>query len=439
MQLPLFKSDKKHEKPGFSGTKKNILNDILKTDLNFTVYNEVNRRHYWHAFPAKFPPQLPALFIEYLTDPDEIVLDPMMGSATTLIEANRLGRRSYGLDIDPLAIINTNAKLKCIDRRRIENHLNSIVYNAENKYKSNKKFLAEKIDKRFDEATMDFLNYWFQKSTQLELMALLTEIEKIEDDDIISILYSVFSSTIITKSGGVSMARDLAHTRPHRVQGKKVKSAIQEFAIKVRKILNENVNGVYSNQAAVIKGNARNIPLRDETVNLIVTSPPYANNAIDYMRAHKFSLVWLGYSINELKELRKQYIGAESKININEEPFSKRILKKIESIAEIKSSKSQAFRRYCYEMLKSINEMYRVLEKESPCIIVVASSKICGIDVETHKCLADLGREVGFEVIGIGKRLIDRNRRMMPFSAVKGNSKIEERMHQEYVIGFWKN
>ncbi len=207
----------------------------------------------------------------------------------------------------------------------------------------------------------------------------------------------------------------------------------------MRKILNENVNGVYRNQAAVIKGNARNIPLQNETVNLIVTSPPYANNAIDYMRAHKFSLVWLGYSINELKDLRKQYIGAESKININEDPFSKRIKQKIESIAEIKSSKSHAFRRYCYEMLKSINEMYRVLKKESPCIIVVASSKICGIDVETHKCLAYLGKDVGFEVIGIGKRLIDRNRRMMPFSVVKGNSKIEERMHQEYVLGFWKN
>jgi DNA modification methylase len=45
--------------------------------------------------------------------------------------------------------------------------------------------------------------------------------------------------------------------------------------------------------AFVSFGNAQQLPLQDNSVDLIVTSPPYASNAIDYMRAHKFSLVWL--------------------------------------------------------------------------------------------------------------------------------------------------
>ena len=52
------------------------------------------------------------------------------------------------------------------------------------------------------------------------------------------------------------------------------------------------------------------LPLADGSVDLIVTSPPYAN-AIDYMRAHKFSLVWLGQPIANLSHLRGKYIGAE--------------------------------------------------------------------------------------------------------------------------------
>ena len=39
--------------------------------------------------------------------------------------------------------------------------------------------------------------------------------------------------------------------------------------------------------------------------------PPYASNAIDYMRAHKFSLVWFDYSIDKLMQKRKEYIGGE--------------------------------------------------------------------------------------------------------------------------------
>ncbi len=269
-------------------------------------------------------------------------------------------------------------------------------------------------------------------------MALIIEIEKINDDDIRNILYSVFSSIIITKSGGVSLAMDLAHTRPHRVNDKKVKSAIAEFSSRIRKIVTTN-NNELKNCAIIIEGDTKNIPFKSEIVDLIVTSPPYANNAIDYMRAHKFSLVWLGYQINELKEIRKQYIGAESRIQIDFQEYPEIIKEKFSVIGKENIKKSYAFQRYCFEMLNSIKEMYRVLKRKSPCVLVVASSKICGIDVETHKCLAQMGRMIGFETVGIGKRLINRNRRMMPFSKEKGNSKIEDRMHQEYVIGFWKN
>ena len=64
---------------------------------------------------------------------------------------------------------------------------------------------------------------------------------------------------------------------------------------------------------------------------------------------------------------------------------------------------------------------------------------IRGISTDTQFCLAEIGEMTGFEVPKIGERNLDRNRRMMPAGAkVNENSQIQQRMHKEYVIGFYK-
>ena len=42
----------------------------------------------------------------------------------------------------------------------------------------------------------------------------------------------------------------------------------------------------------------------------MVTSPPYLN-AIDYMRGHKMSLVWMGWTIGALRDVRGEAVGVE--------------------------------------------------------------------------------------------------------------------------------
>jgi len=85
------------------------------------------------------------------------------------------------------------------------------------------------LKNRFDSKTEAFVNYWFASVMQLELIALISEIENVKDKKLRTFLTLIFSAIIITKSGGVSLARDLAHTRPHRVTDKIPKSAIEEF------------------------------------------------------------------------------------------------------------------------------------------------------------------------------------------------------------------
>lgn len=71
---------------------------IFDNDMKFTDYNPL-LMHRIHGFAAKFSPGLPRYFIKELTLPGDVVLDPMTGSGTTLLEAMLLDRRGIGVDI----------------------------------------------------------------------------------------------------------------------------------------------------------------------------------------------------------------------------------------------------------------------------------------------------------------------------------------------------
>jgi len=422
--------------PGDS--RKKVFERLLKSNLDFkNLQNNYDKRHSWHAFPAKFPADLPRIFIENLTQIDDIILDPMAGSCTTLIEAALLQRQAIGLDIDPLSLIVGKAKFQRFKLEVAYHTGNSVLRKAKDEFDYNKNILKNKRNERFDKETLEFLDYWFLKETQLELLALLQEIERVEDDAIKRFLMSVFSGVIITKSGGVTLARDLAHTRPHKVESKIHKSAFPEFYKKLFNNLQDFEN-LPDSRVLLKEADAQKMPLKDERIDLIVTSPPYANNAIDYMRAHKFSLVWFGYKISDLKGIRKIYLGSETVLNFPLDSLPDYSNDIVVRLKKANQKKGKALHRYYSEMSGVIKEMYRVLKHGRACVIIVASSVLSGLDVEAHLCLAEIGRHHGFDVVHIGERSIDRNKRMMPTSHTKTNSQIETRMHNEYVIGFWK-
>jgi SAM-dependent methyltransferase len=319
---------------------------------------------------------------------------------------------------------------------------------------------------QWDSKTKQFIDYWFAHEAQLELLALVLQISRIEDEDIRTFFELAFSAIIITKSGGVSLALDLAHTRPHkakvvfskngetlfgkeldenkfprlRVLTKKLRSPIEEFE---RRSI-QNIEGLITIDSRLIKpeirfGNAQNLPLIDNSIDLIVTSPPYASNAIDYMRAHKFTLVWFGNQIDDLSLKRKEYIGGEDMTNTNYEKLPDLTSEIVTYISELDYKRGKVLHRYYSEMTRTLREMYRVLKPGKAAIVVVGNSVMRGKDTETQNCLADIGRNIGFKVPKIGVRKLDRNKRMLPAGIeTNTNSQIQQRMHEEYVIGFYK-
>jgi len=412
------------------------LRALLEGELNFHGEDSSYASHDVHAFAAKFPPQLPRAFIRGLTAPGDVVLDPMMGSGTTIVEALLEGRRGIGLDIDPLALRVSQAKTIPLSVDDLQDIGLKVISHAQDLLANNS---IERLMQKFDSRTQAFIDYWFYPNTQRELAALVLSIQTVDVSLVRRFLELTLSSIIVTKSGGVSRARDLAHSRPHLDKEKNPKNALEQFSLRLQKNIKSMAHLDTRGALAVpLPGDARSMPLRDEVIDLIVTSPPYAN-AIDYMRAHKFSLVWLGESAVNLTELRARYIGSEK---INSAQYAE-LPDKTESIirelAKQDRKKSSILRKYFTEMKAVLAEMYRVLRKDSPAIVVVGPSIMRGIDVQTQYCLAEIAQEMGFSVIGVVQRSLDRNKRMMPARfGKKTDAMIEQRMHEEYVVGLLK-
>ncbi len=418
--------------------KRERLAALLDGELDFHGENGAYASHDLHAFAAKFPPQLPRAFIRGLTKVGDVVLDPMMGSGTTVVEAIIAERYGIGLDIDPLALRLSSAKTKPLNADHLREAGFGIIDRAKTLL-TNTSMIEKELTRRFDEPTRKFIDYWFAPDTQRELLALVIALEHVTDAYTRRFLELTFSSTIVTKSGGVSRARDLAHSRPHRDLTKIPKNALDQFALRLRKnlisIARLKTNGM---SAFPLVGDARCMPLPDSSIDLIVTSPPYAN-AIDYMRAHKFSLVWLGESTGNLSVLRSKYIGSERIGQNKNTGFPPRSEAIIQKLSECDKSKAAILAKYFAEMGMVLCEMHRVLRSDAAAIVIVGTSVMRNIDVETHNCLAEIAATLGFDVVGIAKRTLDRNKRMMPARfGRRSDSMIEQRMHDEYVIGLLK-
>ena len=108
--------------------KRNKLNDLtskewLKFQKSWFIHNPPPREKDVLLHPAKFPEDMVQQFIEFFTKRGQAVLDPMVGTGSTLVAAYRAGRRGYGIELQP--------KYAEIARKRLEDLQAQLVMDCE--------------------------------------------------------------------------------------------------------------------------------------------------------------------------------------------------------------------------------------------------------------------------------------------------------------------
>ena len=152
-----------------------------------------------------------------------------------------------------------------------------------------------------------------------------------------------------------------------------------------------------------------------EGINLAITSPPYIN-ALDYTRCVKVEGAMVGHITNEVaKEMRGMQIGHENRrkddatqVVMNE--FGKlyaRIAKKDKGRAETCLS-------YFNDIYANLSCVYRSLVHGGEYHMIIGDNTIKGIRVSTHKIIASLAQNVGFEWFGYYKYKIKDHRTSIP-------------------------
>lgn len=402
-----------------------------------TTYEAIGRESV-HPFPARMAP---GIALEFLADAEKPirVLDPMMGSGTVLAVALAQGHSATGVDIDPLAVLISRVWTSALDKEAVRAKAAEVLQRARAIFPT--LAIRDAYPRRADEETRQFVRYWFDSYARQQLASLSTAIGRVREDTTRDALWCGFSRLIISKQSGASRAMDLSHSRPHRSFDRAPTKPFRKFLAAVDRVVENcaDINEPRNREATTYRGDARDLPLADGSFDLVLTSPPYLN-AIDYLRCSKFSLVWMGHSIAELRRLRSESIGAElAKTAAQDDPDIVAILKELKLRPALTLRNEAILALYIQDMRAAMWEVARVLIPGGRAVYVVGENTIRGTYVRNALIVSLVAEQSGLTLDGRRMRALPANRRYLPPPNVeKGSPSMNARMRREVVLAFTK-
>jgi SAM-dependent methyltransferase len=392
-----------------------------------------------HPFAARMAASIPWKELRRHNGRPLRVLDPMAGSGTTLVVARTLGHKATGFDTDPLAVL--LARVWCRDADEAATLRTAARIREAAKIVAARVTVREAYPIDADDETRAFVRYWFDARNRRQLAALAQEIRKVRRRGIRDILWCAFSRLIITKQAGASLALDIAHSRPHKVSHKTVIRPIAQFERAVRAVLAVAPFKTEARkaEATIRRADARRLPVRASTIDIAICSPPYLN-AIDYLRGHKFSLVWMGHSIDALRRVRSTNIGTEVSTGAKlEHKVISHALQHMGNLDRLPDRQKRLLGRYVADMDKALCELHRVLVRGGRAVLVVGDCTMRGVYVRNSGALAYLGKRHGFDLARRRRRKLPPNRRYLPPpSSRRSGRMLRNRLRAEVLLDFIK-
>ena len=364
--------------------------------------------HGVHKFPAKFFPELPRYLIQKYSVTGETVLDPMCGSGTVVLEAMLKDRIGIGIDIDPIARLITKVKTTPINPGFLINSARSLVERI-NEIDSLPDFQPSIPEFHYREN-------WFRPFVLRELAIINESIDNpISPKQSDTMFHDIRDFFRIVLS---SIIRDVSNADPHctrTVLRKKVVKNIRpgdtlkKFSETLFRQCDSMCKFYDVSQALNFKGvllpdgNALKTGMDSDSIDLIITSPPYIN-AVDYPRTHQLEMYWLGLlGDGPLSRLKRTYIGTETVYKEEYEHLKttgyKTLDPILEEIYEKDSRRSFIVFKFFEDMKSQLEEMYRILKPGGRYCIAIGSNQIRGVEVCSDRILAEIATSgIGFEM-----------------------------------------
>lgn len=407
--------------------------------------------HAWHQYKGKFYPQLvrSAFAIAGLPEGSR-VLDPFVGSGTTLVETYLGNHQGFGIDRNPLAVYLSQAKVECLKlspgdaEREIEAILDRLLTRAADVGLADVLLGAMECRvssrrKPVDRAVIPnvgYLSRWFDAEAIDKLAILVDEIRRVPESRLSMLMWLTLSNLL----------RECSQQDPKqlRVQRRKDKAATDRLLYRFVIDLRRNARAIWAmarlRERLSVKdveqtaecGDARKLwaaPIRQlkeaHQVDLVVTSPPYAT-ALPYIDTDRLSLFMLDLlKPHERASVESDMIGnreirdshRRSLEDQLDEALSggsnlpKSVLCLVGRIRDLNHSALVGFRRrnmaallfkYFRDMGQCFTEIRRVLKPGGLCVVIIGNNHtVAGgelVDIPTDSLLLDLAETCGLRL-----------------------------------------
>jgi len=378
--------------------------------------------HALHKYKAKFFPRLIRSFlVEYMEGlPGNIegnvtLLDPFVGSGTSLIEASLLGIDSVGVDIDRLSCAISQAKIDVLMASpekviKTAHDLTNAVYESV-VVKPTYKFPG-KIARKFER--------WGIPEEQLEYECTITRwknaIDNLKDSEM-KHLFEICLSDALTRKFVIRMmgtgvgrfSLEIAKTSLNTLMASNIKTLIHS-AFVTRSLIEGY--GITLGKATVHNGTAVKLPFENHSFSIIITSPPYlpaSSGREDYLAGKAISSIALNLMTDdEIEVAETASVGSMKWVIEGGDGLPKAVYKLHDwllkdSLREIKAKPTLA---YYVSLKQALEENFRVLMPNGLAIYVIGkesvfykfSTREVLYRVECDKIFAEMAESCGFVI-----------------------------------------
>ncbi len=369
------------------------------TSWDFRKAHTKYSNHGFHTYPAMMIPQIARRLIDTYGKTASVILDPFMGSGTALLEAKLHPnfKKAYGIDINPLALLISRAKTTPIDSKLLWKEYNQLIHRcSEDQKEANFKVKDFEIPGFFN------IEFWFKSEVIMDLAIIKKNIDAViltdkkTEQDIKNFFLVAFSETVRDVSNTRNREYKLYRMSPEMLKKhnpntlKLFEEQLKSNTERMEEYFKEHNKKCEINILAEDSRNITSIP--DNSVDLIVTSPPYGDSGttVAYGQFSRLGLQWLGYDKETVLNIDKVSLGGIPTKDLTNELHSPTLKKTIAKITEQDSKRARDVLSFYVDFDKCVKELHRVTKVGAFLCFVVGNRTVKGIQIPTDDIIVEL-------------------------------------------------